>query len=99
MWCASEHEGFCIPLVEANFYALPVISFATSNIPDTLGESGLLIEDTGPISMASTTVSLLRDAALSKSLVRAGTKNLQRYTVDTLLPRLRSYLEERGIRP
>jgi glycosyltransferase involved in cell wall biosynthesis len=99
MWCASEHEGFCIPLVEANFYALPVISFATSNIPDTLGESGLLIEDTCPISMASTTVSLLRDAALSKSLVRAGTKNLQRYTVDTLLPRLRSYLEERGIRP
>jgi glycosyltransferase involved in cell wall biosynthesis len=99
MWCASEHEGFCIPLVEANFFCLPVVSFATSNIPDTLGESGLLIDDSNPITMAATTVSLLKDKALSQSLVRAGTENLQRYNADTLMPRLRNYLETRDIRP
>ena len=99
MWCASEHEGFCIPLVEANYFSLPVVAFATSNIPHTLGDSGILIENADPIAMAATTVSLLKDTALSGSLVSAGTENLQRFTIDTLLPKLRNYLEERDIRP
>jgi glycosyltransferase involved in cell wall biosynthesis len=99
MWCASEHEGFCIPLVEANFFSLPVITFSTSNIPDTLGESGLLIDEPSPITMASTTVSLLNDASLSETLIKAGAVNLQRYTADTLTTELRNYLQGRGFTP
>ena len=99
MWCASEHEGFCIPLVEANFFSLPVVAFATSNIPDTLGKSGIILKEANPIAMASTTVSLLEDTALPKALAKAGIENLQRYTVEKLLPELRNYLETHGIKP
>jgi glycosyltransferase involved in cell wall biosynthesis len=99
MWCASEHEGFCIPLVEANFFSLPVISFASSNIPDTLGESGMLLNEANPMAMACATATVFEDAKLEKKLVSAGTGNLLRYSVDSLLPLLRNYLEERGIRP
>ena len=99
MWCASEHEGFCIPLVEANFFGLPVISFATSNIPDTLGQSGALIQEGCPTTMASTTVSLLTDAVLAEKLIAAGTANLQRYTMDTLLHQLGDFLAKQGIQP
>jgi len=99
MWCASEHEGFCIPLIEANSFSLPIISFATSNIPDTLGKSGILIEEPNPITMAYTTLSILKDATLAETLIAAGTENLQRFTSDTLTPALRNYLEERGVTP
>lgn len=93
LWCASEHEGFCIPLVEANFFSLPVISFATSNIPETLGTSGILIEESSPIAMAATTVSILGDTVLSKKVVAEGARNLERYSADNLLPILKNYLK------
>ena len=41
--CMSEHEGFCIPLVEAMYFELPIVAFNSSAIPDTLGGSGILL--------------------------------------------------------
>lgn len=41
--CMSEHEGFCIPLVEAMYFDLPIVAFNSSAIPDTLGGSGILV--------------------------------------------------------
>ncbi|MGH7684305.1 MAG: glycosyltransferase [Vulcanimicrobiaceae bacterium] len=40
----SEHEGFCVPLLEAMFFDVPIIAKATTAIPYTLGNAGLLIE-------------------------------------------------------
>lgn len=99
MWCASEHEGFCIPLVEANFFGLPAVAFASSNIPDTLGASGILIKQPNPVTMAAATASLLEDPRLSDALEKAGNDNLQRYSADTLLPLLHNFLEKQGFTP
>jgi len=91
-WCASEHEGFCIPLVESGFFQLPVVSFASSNIPHTLGAAGLLLDDVDPCLMAAVTAELLEDSNLQDVLKREGVRNLQRYDGDVLLPMLREYL-------
>ena len=37
----SEHEGFCVPLVEAMAADLPVLAYSSAAIPDTLGEAGV----------------------------------------------------------
>lgn len=37
----SEHEGFCVPLVEAMAADVPVLAFASTAVPDTLGGAGL----------------------------------------------------------
>lgn len=42
--CMSEHEGFCVPLVEAMLFDVPIIAYASSAIPETLGESGILLK-------------------------------------------------------
>jgi len=91
-WCASEHEGFCIPLVEAGFFGLPVISCASSNIPHTLGVAGLLLEDIEPKTLAAVTAELIDDQSLQQTLQLSGLENLQRYQADTLRPQLRDYL-------
>lgn len=39
----SEHEGFCIPLMEAMHYALPVLAYDATGVPFTLGDAGILI--------------------------------------------------------
>ncbi len=42
--CMSEHEGFCAPLVEAMIHQVPVLSLASSAIPETLDGAGVLFE-------------------------------------------------------
>ena len=44
----SEHEGFCLPLVESMIFDLPVIALASTAVPYTLGEAGILIRDSRP---------------------------------------------------
>jgi glycosyltransferase involved in cell wall biosynthesis len=43
--CMSEHEGFCVPLIEAMLHDVPVIARATAAIPETLGGAGVLFEE------------------------------------------------------
>jgi glycosyltransferase involved in cell wall biosynthesis len=38
----SEHEGFCVPLVEAMATDVPVLAYAAGAVPETLGGAGLL---------------------------------------------------------
>jgi L-malate glycosyltransferase len=41
----SEHEGFCVPLLEAMYYNIPIIAFNSSAIAETLGNGGILINE------------------------------------------------------
>lgn len=40
--CLSEHEGFCVPLIEAMFFRSPIVAAASTAIPETVGDAGLL---------------------------------------------------------
>ena len=52
--CMSEHEGFCVPLVEAMFFETPIVAYASTAIPGTLGGSGVLVETKEPETVAET---------------------------------------------
>ena len=41
--CMSEHEGFCIPLVESMYFDIPIVAYNSTAVPDTLGDSGILV--------------------------------------------------------
>jgi glycosyltransferase involved in cell wall biosynthesis len=38
----SEHEGFCVPLVEAMAADVPIVAYAAGAVPETLGGAGIL---------------------------------------------------------
>ncbi len=44
MICASEHEGFCVPVIEAQRLGLPVLALNACAVPETLGEGQLLFD-------------------------------------------------------
>jgi L-malate glycosyltransferase len=43
--CMSEHEGYCVPLVEAMYYNIPIIAYNSSAISETLGSGGFLVNE------------------------------------------------------
>lgn len=50
--CMSEHEGFCVPIVEAMYFRIPIIAYQSSAIGDTMGEGGVLLEQKEPLETA-----------------------------------------------
>ncbi len=46
--CASEHEGFCVPLLEAMSFDLPIVAYAAAAVPETLGSGGILLDTKDP---------------------------------------------------
>ncbi len=46
--CLSEHEGFCVPLIEAMALGVPVLAFEAGAVRETLRGGGLLLRDKHP---------------------------------------------------
>jgi glycosyltransferase involved in cell wall biosynthesis len=70
--CLSEHEGFCVPLVEAMAAGVPVVAYAAAAIPETVAGAGVLVEDKDPLVVARAVADLLADEGRVEELVAAG---------------------------
>lgn len=70
--CLSDHEGFCVPVVEAMHHGLPVVAFAAAAVPETLGDGGLLLERKDPAFVAAAAHRVVDDRAVHETLAAAG---------------------------
>ena len=68
--CMSEHEGFCVPLVESMYFNVPIAARKAAAVPDTLGGSGLLLEDNDPLVAAKAVERLVRDKKLRDDVIQ-----------------------------
>jgi glycosyltransferase involved in cell wall biosynthesis len=74
---ASEHEGFCVPLVEAMTFDKPIIARGCAAVPETVGDAALLVpECEGPAFFAEATTELLANASMREMLVDAGRRRV-----------------------
>jgi glycosyltransferase involved in cell wall biosynthesis len=67
--CASEHEGFCVPLVESFYKQVPVLAYAATAVPATMDGAGVLFDDKDPVHVATLMDTILSDAALQDRIV------------------------------
>jgi glycosyltransferase involved in cell wall biosynthesis len=70
--CLSEHEGFCVPLLEAMEIGVPTVAYAAAAIPETVGDTGVLLADKDPLEVAGAVAELLGDETRARRLVDAG---------------------------
>src|SRR5437762_12991262 len=84
----SDHEGFCVPLLEAMRSDLPVVAHAAGAIPETLGDAGILLETKTPEVVASALERVVRDAALRKDLIEKGRRRVEEFSREKVAGRL-----------
>lgn len=69
--CASEHEGFCVPLAEAMYYGVPVVAYGGSAVGGTLGDAGLVWETPSPLLFAESVHALVSQPDIRTAVVRS----------------------------
>ena len=73
----SEHEGFCVPLVEAMSMKLPITTYASTAIPETLGDAGIVWTERKPMLIAETIDLFVRDSSVRDALGRRGRRRYE----------------------
>jgi L-malate glycosyltransferase len=76
--CASEHEGFCVPLVEAFHMGVPTIAYAAAAVPATMDGGGILITDKNPAEVAASIDAVVTNDLFHNHIVRTQDEALQR---------------------
>lgn len=89
----SEHEGFCVPLLEAMHHGLPVVAYAAAAVPETMGQAGILLADKSPLVVAAAVHRVLGDPGLRERLAAEGRRRLVDFSLDRSRGRMRAALE------
>ena len=87
--CMSEHEGFCIPLLEAMRFDLPVAARACAAVPETLDGAGVLFAEADYPLIAETLARLAQPGELRDGVLAAQRARLARYQARDLGAELR----------
>ncbi len=91
--CMSEHEGFCVPIVEAMYFGKPIVALRAAAVPETLGNGGLLLDSSDPAVAAAAIDRLGRDAALRDRLAEEQKRKLLGFSYENVRERLMGCLE------
>jgi glycosyltransferase involved in cell wall biosynthesis len=91
----SEHEGFCVPLVEAMHFGVPTVAFASTAVPETVGDATVLLPDKDPLTVAVAAHRVLSDDVLRKALIEAGHRRVEHFSLVNNRRRLLEAIEPR----
>ncbi len=90
--CCSEHEGVCVPLIEATAFGVPIVAAHEAGVAETLGDAGLVVD--GDDDALATAVHRIRhDADLRERLLSAQRARM----ADTFSIRALTAALERGL--
>ncbi|MBM3284811.1 MAG: glycosyltransferase family 4 protein [Candidatus Aminicenantes bacterium] len=89
----SEHEGFCLPLIESMIFELPVVAFNATAVPDTLGGAGILVNAKNPARLAELVDIVARDRAVRDKIVSGQRSRLKRFMAEGREPFLLELIE------
>lgn len=88
--CMSEHEGFCVPLIEAMWHQLPVFAFDAGAVRETMGNAGVVFTDKTPVVVAQMIAAVMKDERLLETIIKQQNGRLGDFSIG----RVREHLIE-----
>jgi L-malate glycosyltransferase len=92
--CMSEHEGFCVPLLESMHFKIPIIAYNATAVPYTLGGSGILVNRKDYECIGELINLVVEDESFKKRIVKKQTERLSDFTMQKTEIKLKKYLGE-----
>lgn len=86
--CMSEHEGFCIPLVEAMYFGIPIVACDNAAVGETLGNAGILMPTNDCLVAAGCIEKIMCNSMLKKAILENQKKELQRFSTEVVENRI-----------
>lgn len=74
--CLSEHEGFCVPLLEAMHFGLPVLAYDAAAVGETMNGGGILLDRKDPPFVAAALERVLTDQAFRDAVLASQGRTL-----------------------
>lgn len=91
--CMSEHEGFCIPVIESMLHSVPVMAFAAAAVPETMDNAGVLFLKKDYKMIAEMMGQLVHNTELRSAIIKGQLDRVKRYKQLSIEDKLQNYLE------
>ncbi len=93
----SEHEGFGVPLLESMHFGVPIVAYKAAAVPETLGESGVLVKVKDHPAIAELVGWVAEDGELRARVVARQRARLRDFLPEAVEERLRALLRTLGV--
>ncbi len=80
--CMSEHEGFCIPLLEAMHFKIPIVAYAYTGVSETLADAGLTLKEKDCKVAAEMIRMILENNDLRNAIIEQQNKRLEDFSYE-----------------
>jgi len=90
--CLSEHEGFCIPLVEAMAFELPVVAYHATGVPYAMGGAGVLVSTKRYDAIAELIGLILQHESQRRQIIAGQQRRLRDLAPDRVAKTLRRHI-------
>jgi glycosyltransferase involved in cell wall biosynthesis len=91
--CMSEHEGFCVPLLECMYFKIPILAYNSTAIPFTLDKSGVLINTKNYNEIAELIHIVVSDSKIRDQIIKKETERLKDFDIDKSKIKLKQIIE------
>lgn len=92
--CMSDHEGFCIPLLEAMKFQTPVVALNTSAVGETLGYGGVCVKEYNPLEIAALISRVNTNEDLRKKIISNQNERLKDFDTEKTERKLLGFLKK-----
>ena len=92
--CASEHEGFCVPLIEAFYKRVPVVAYGATAIPATMDGGGVLHQSRDPLHVARIIEAVMDDRQIEEAVLASQDAALARLLAKDFAGTLLRFVED-----
>ena len=90
----SEHEGFCVPILEAMAHGVPVVARDAGAVRETAGGGALLVPSRDPLVAAAVVARALTDEGVRSGLAQSARRRLAQLDRSVVADQITAAVEE-----
>ena len=95
--CMSEHEGFCLPIIESFQRDVPVVAYNSTAVPYTMGGAGILVNTKEPSNIGKVIKHLLTDDNYRALIIEEQKKRALGFQIFSYTDVIRDVIEKTSI--